>query len=105
MHAPTGECGYYAYLQGTSMASPHATGVAALIVSQYGKATRRGRLSLAPATVERILAGSAAKHACPGRALQTYTNEGRTAEFDATCAGTARSTASTAPASSTPRPR
>ena len=36
-----GECGYYTYLQGTSMASPHAAGVAALIVSRYGKTTPR----------------------------------------------------------------
>jgi subtilisin family serine protease len=30
-------CGYYQYLQGTSMAAPHATGVAALIVSAHGR--------------------------------------------------------------------
>jgi len=34
---PDGACGFYQFLQGTSMAAPHATGVAALIVSQYGK--------------------------------------------------------------------
>ncbi len=37
----TSACGYYAWLQGTSMASPHATGVAALAVSAHGKQGRR----------------------------------------------------------------
>lgn len=30
-------CAFYGYLQGTSMSGPHAAGVAALIISQYGK--------------------------------------------------------------------
>jgi subtilisin family serine protease len=32
---------YYAYLQGTSIASPHATGVAAVIITEIGSATVR----------------------------------------------------------------
>ena len=82
------ECGYYAYLQGTSMASPHVTGVAALIVSEFGtRDGRRGGLTLAPRKTERILLGSAAAHACPTPALQSYQREGRSAEFDALCEG------------------
>jgi len=83
------QCGYYRYLQGTSMASPHVTGVAALIVSQYGtRDGRRGGLTLQPRKTERILVGSAAEHACPTPALQTYTDEGRSVEFNALCEGT-----------------
>jgi hypothetical protein len=39
---------YWQYLQGPSMASPPAAGVAALIVSQYGEHDRRGGLTMEP---------------------------------------------------------
>jgi subtilisin family serine protease len=57
-------CGVYVYLQGTSMASPHVTGVAALIVSEFGSGGGRG-FGLPPATVEQILRNTATDHACP----------------------------------------
>ncbi|MER7267477.1 S8 family serine peptidase [Micromonospora carbonacea] len=81
-----GDCGYYTYLQGTSMASPHVSGVAALIVSKYGKKVKGG-LGMDPAKVERQLYRTAAEHACPEPRLQSYANEDRPAEFDAYCAG------------------
>ncbi|WP_238016580.1 S8 family serine peptidase [Dactylosporangium sp. AC04546] len=81
-----GQCGYYTYLQGTSMASPHAAGVAALIVSAHGE--KKGRdFGLEPWKVEYLLYSTAAERACPEPRLQSYTNEGRPAEFDALCEG------------------
>lgn len=82
-----GVCGYYAYLQGTSMAAPHAAGVAALIVNRYGTAGPAG-LTLAPNRVERVLTSSAADQPCPAAGFETYVPEGRTAEWDAPCTGT-----------------
>ncbi|PZG18009.1 serine protease [Micromonospora craterilacus] len=81
------QCAYFTYLQGTSMAAPHASGVAALIVSRYGKPQGRGGFGLAPDLVEKHLLRTAAERACPEPRLQTYANEGRPAEFDAYCAG------------------
>jgi hypothetical protein len=71
------------------MSAPHATGVAALIVSQYGtKDTARGGLTLVPGTVDQILTTTAAEHACPSPPLFSYENVGRPAEFNALCEGT-----------------
>ena len=83
-------CGYFAYLQGTSMASPHVTGVAALAVSRFGvkDARHKGGLRLSPWKTEFILNTGAAEHACPTPPLVDYTLVGRTAEFNALCEGT-----------------
>ncbi|MGW4798532.1 S8 family serine peptidase, partial [Nonomuraea sp. NPDC004297] len=51
-------------LDGTSMASPHAAGVAAIIVSRFGK-PGKGGLELDPATVERLLYKTATQKPCP----------------------------------------
>jgi subtilisin family serine protease len=85
-----GVCAYYQYLQGTSMAAPHAAGVAALIVSQYGvRDVRRGDggLTLPAAQTESILERTATDHPCPQPRLMSYANVGRDASYDALCEG------------------
>ncbi len=82
-------CAYWQYFQGTSMASPHAAGVAALIVSEYGKRDRHhGGLTMDPDKVERILRRTATDVECPSDVI-TYTAEGRDASYDAPCVGDA----------------
>jgi subtilisin family serine protease len=83
------KCGWYAWLQGTSMASPHAAGVAALIVSEYGKGSTRADFHLRPKEVRRVLLATATDTACPTPATVDYTNVGRSADYTATCKGDA----------------
>jgi subtilisin family serine protease len=54
----------YALLQGTSMSTPHVTGVAALIMSRFG--------NMGTKDLERHLEGSAIPKACPGNPYQPY---------------------------------
>jgi lantibiotic leader peptide-processing serine protease len=83
---PYAQCGWYAWLQGTSMASPHVTGVAALAVSAFGSTDTAGGFGLAPDEVRAIVLNSAADHACPEPVL-TYSDEGRDSSYDAPCVG------------------
>lgn len=84
-------CGYYQYLQGTSMAAPHAVGVAALIVSAHGKADRvHGGLTLAASRTRSLLFSTAVPHACPQPRQFDYTRiraDGSVATATAFCAG------------------
>ena len=80
----TGVCAVYAWFQGTSMASPHAAGVAALIVSEYGR-EKYGAFGAKPSFVQSKLQSTATDHACPDPRLFVYPDA--PGAFDAYCDG------------------
>jgi subtilisin family serine protease len=67
--------GIYVYAQGTSMASPHVAGVAALAISAHGK--------MSPGALQALINRTADPLACPTNPF----NPGPPFIFEATCAG------------------
>jgi subtilisin family serine protease len=81
-----GRTAYYQYLQGTSMATPHVVGVAALIVSQFGKRDRsQGGLTLPADRVQKLLEKTATDTPCPNP--RQYEYPGLAAQYNAYCEG------------------
>jgi subtilisin family serine protease len=84
-----GTCALYQWLQGTSMAAPHAVGVAAIIVAERGRHDRcNGGLTLNPNKTERVLRRTATDTPCPVPNLFHYPDPDLDASFDALCEGT-----------------
>jgi subtilisin family serine protease len=77
---PSNPGAVYAYLQGTSMSSPHVAGTAALVISRYGHS---GTPHMAPGAVEAILNSTADPLACPPNPF----NPGPPFTFLAICEG------------------
>jgi lantibiotic leader peptide-processing serine protease len=86
VHGRAETCGYYQYYQGTSMASPHAAGVAALIVSAHGKVEGTKGFTLDPDRTGAILMRSASDTSCPAVNPFIYPDP-LGSDFTASCVG------------------
>jgi subtilisin family serine protease len=62
---PNEPAAWYCYLQGTSMASPHVAGVAALIISRFGNLSNPNNGKMSPGSVEAYIRQTADTQPCP----------------------------------------
>lgn len=76
----SGSCGFYTYLQGTSMAAPFVAGAAALVIQRHGQ--------IGPEQVAAILTGTATDKPCPPGGVADYSAAGRPSSWNAACVGT-----------------
>jgi subtilisin family serine protease len=67
-----GRCAYYAYEEGTSMAAPHVSGVAALVVAEYRRRHRGPAPAELPDLVERAMVQGATASPCPAPPVVDY---------------------------------